>query len=40
MVNDFTAQIAQHEAALNRVVYTLFKLTPDEIALIENGGEG
>ncbi len=40
IVAEHSAQIAQHEAALNRVVYTLFNLTADEIALIENGGEG
>jgi len=34
-VQTYTAQIAQHEAALNRAVYVLFNLTPDEIALIE-----
>lgn len=39
LVQNFTAQIAQHEAALNRAVYALFKLMPDEIALIESGAE-
>lgn len=35
IVQGFTVQIAQHEAALNRTVYALFNLTADEIALIE-----
>jgi hypothetical protein len=35
IVQGFTAQIAQHEAALNRAVYALFSLTAEEIALIE-----
>jgi hypothetical protein len=35
IVQGFTAQIAQHEAALNRAVYALFNLTAGEIALIE-----
>ena len=34
-VQTYTAQIARYEAALNRAVYELFNLTPDEIALIE-----
>lgn len=33
--NDLTAQIVALETALNAVVYEAFKLTPDEIALIE-----
>lgn len=37
IVQDYSLQIAQQEAALNRAVYALFKLTPDEIALIEMG---
>ncbi|MEI7456881.1 MAG: TaqI-like C-terminal specificity domain-containing protein [Nitrosomonadales bacterium] len=39
IVVEHTAQITLQEAALNRVVYTLFDLTSDEIALIENVGE-
>jgi hypothetical protein len=35
IVQNYTAQITQHEAALNRAVYVLFKLTSEEIALIE-----
>jgi len=35
IVQGFTAQIAQHEAALNCAVYALFNLTANEIALIE-----
>jgi len=35
LVQALTAQIAQHETALNRTVYALFNLTADEIALIE-----
>lgn len=35
ILKNFTAQITQHETALNRAVYALFKLTPEEIALIE-----
>ena len=35
IVQGFTAQIAQREAALNQAVYALFNLTADEIALVE-----
>jgi hypothetical protein len=35
IVKNFTSQITQHETALNRAVYALFKLTPEEVALIE-----
>ncbi|HEU0219625.1 MAG TPA: DNA methyltransferase [Gallionella sp.] len=39
LVQTFTAQIAQHEAALNRAVYALFNLAPEEVALIETGAD-
>jgi hypothetical protein len=35
IINNLTAQIELHEAAINRAVYVLFNLTPDEITLIE-----
>jgi hypothetical protein len=38
-VATYAAQVAQHEAALNRAVYALFKLTPEEIALVESGAD-
>jgi hypothetical protein len=38
-VATYAAQLAQHDTALNRAVYALFKLTPEEIALIESGAD-
>ena len=32
------AEIAQAEAQIDSIVYALFDLTPDEIALLENVG--
>lgn len=31
-----TAEIAQVEAQINKIVYELFDLTPDEIAMLED----